>query len=406
MVRSFCHLHPEKILSSLVQWEAYFEHILQCFSTTRRRVIIINRYRIMIMILLILFNMSIHVQSLSLFGGTLSCSYSAACVGFLHHRQINVCQRNSLSFRIPRQISSGLKKFTSSEVMSSPSDVEMPEESQGIDLSDHPDLYRVRISRRTGIEWGTDLSFAFVYVRQLEPAGSAELTGKIQKGDQICELRPVADDNKISKPINLIGASFDNGAYDAFASIIYLILPCSSNLVVKCVILSLSCIYIRCIKFIVMAAFALLDKSVSDVDLVFFRGTKEELIKACKGDTSSDPSDEICITVNIKSSGSDNARQQIIKAKKGDNVRKVLTDNGINVYQSLTRWTNCKGKQLCGTCIVNIADGSQYTNRKSMDEGSTLRENPESYRLSCVTFAYGDITVDTFPPVNAAQWTR
>jgi len=155
-----------------------------------------------------------------------------------------------------------------------------------------------------------------------------------------------------------------------------------------------------------MTSFALLDKSVSDVDLVFFRGTKEELIKACKGDTGSDSSDEIRITVNVKSSGNDNVRQQIIKAKKGDNIRKVLTDNGINVYQSLTRWTNCKGKQLCGTCIVNIADGSQYTNRKSMDEGSTLRENPESYRLSCVTFAYGDITVDTFPPVNAAQWTR
>jgi hypothetical protein len=46
------------------------------------------------------------------------------------------------------------------------------------------------------------------------------------------------------------------------------------------------------------------------------------------------------------------------------------------------------------------------TNRKSMDEGSTLRENPDSYRLSCVTFAYGDVTVETFPPINPAQWTR
>jgi hypothetical protein len=41
-----------------------------------------------------------------------------------------------------------------------------------------------------------------------------------------------------------------------------------------------------------------------------------------------------------------------------------------------------------------------------MDEASTLRENPDSYRLSCVTFAYGDVTVETFPPINAAQWTR
>ncbi|KAK1741818.1 hypothetical protein QTG54_007391 [Skeletonema marinoi] len=65
-----------------------------------------------------------------------------------------------------------------------------------------------------------------------------------------------------------------------------------------------------------------------------------------------------------------------------------------------------QGKQLCGTCIVNIVDGAGNTNRKSLDEGSTLRENPESYRLSCVSFAYGDITVETFPPIEAAQWTR
>jgi ferredoxin len=78
----------------------------------------------------------------------------------------------------------------------------------------------------------------------------------------------------------------------------------------------------------------------------------------------------------------------------------------VNVYQSVTRWTNCKGKQLCGTCIVNVSDGASNTNRKSMDEASTLRENPDSYRLSCVTFAYGDVTVETFPPISAAQWTR
>ena len=61
---------------------------------------------------------------------------------------------------------------------------------KGIDLNENPALYRVWISRRTGIEWGTDLLFAFVYVRELEPGGAADLTGKVQKGDQICVLRP------------------------------------------------------------------------------------------------------------------------------------------------------------------------------------------------------------------------
>lgn len=157
-----------------------------------------------------------------------------------------------------------------------------------------------------------------------------------------------------------------------------------------------------------MSSFAQLDKRISEVDLVFFRGTKEELIKACKGETATGEDDEeIILTVNEREKNSGTVtNRKIIKAKKGVNVRQVLIDNGINVYQSLTRWTNCKGKQLCGTCIVNVSNGAQNTNRKSIDEISTLRENPESYRLSCITFAYGDVTVETFPPVNAAQWTR
>jgi len=97
---------------------------------------------------------------------------------------------------------------------------------------------------------------------------------------------------------------------------------------------------------------------------------------------------------------------QTITTTPGADVRQVLTDHGINVYQSFTRWTNCKGKQLCGTCIVNLTEGGVYTNRKRMDESSTLRENQDTYRLSCVTFVYGDVTVETFPPVKPTQWTR
>lgn len=95
---------------------------------------------------------------------------------------------------------------------------------KGIDLNEHPALYRVRISRRTGIEWGTDLSFAFVYVRELEPGGAADLTGKVKKGDQICELRPVRaldnTDDVLRAPTNLIGATFDTGR--CFTSLLFL----------------------------------------------------------------------------------------------------------------------------------------------------------------------------------------
>jgi ferredoxin len=158
-----------------------------------------------------------------------------------------------------------------------------------------------------------------------------------------------------------------------------------------------------------MNAFATLGNSVREVDLVFFHGSKEELIKACKessGEDTTGDADNITITVIERGNPKSSTEPVQIRAKKGVNLRQVLTDNGINVYQSVTRWTNCKGKQLCGTCIVDIKEGAFNTNRKSMDEESTLRENPEGYRLSCITFAYGDVTVETFPPVSASQWTR
>jgi ferredoxin len=238
-----------------------------------------------------------------------------------------------------------------------------------IDVSVDGRLYRVRISRAPGIDWGTDLSFSFVYVRDMEPAGQASLLGMINKDDQLCEMTPVTtkpkDDAANAKPINLLGASFD----------------------------------------FVMTSFASLDRTVSEMDLVFFRGNKQELKALCNGEAVKSEVETVTITV-IQNKGSPQEELKRLQAPVGVNVRQYLVDNGINVYQSLTRWTNCKGKQLCGTCIVNVADGIPNTNWKSMDEASTLRSNPDSYRLSCVTFAHGDITVETFPPVNADQWTR
>jgi ferredoxin len=195
------------------------------------------------------------------------------------------------------------------------------------------------------------------------------MSGLIKIGDQLCELMvPSSDNISPDEPMNLIGAPFDY----------------------------------------VMSQFANLDRTVTEIDLVFFRGTKKELKDLCAngaGNSNSTDVDTITVTV-IENKGASNQNIKILKAPVGVNIRELLVDNKINVYQSITRWTNCKGKQLCGTCIVNVTQGSMNTNRKSMDEESTLRENPDSYRLSCVSFAYGDVTVETFPPINAAQWTR
>lgn len=87
-------------------------------------------------------------------------------------------------------------------------------------------------------------------------------------------------------------------------------------------------------------------------------------------------------------------------------MRQLLVGNGINVYRSITRWTNCNGKQRCGTCIVDVKEGLESCSRRALDEESVLRENPDSHRLSCVTSVYGDVTVEVQGAVGAAQWTR
>lgn len=76
------------------------------------------------------------------------------------------------------------------------------------------------------------------------------------------------------------------------------------------------------------------------------------------------------------------------------------------MYRSLTRWTNCNGKQRCGTCIVDVVEGLDQCSRRSLDEEMVLRENPETYRLACITSVYGNVTVKVQSPVGAAQWTR
>lgn len=287
------------------------------------------------------------------------CSSLTECFSGVHAPMRHSHASNKLHHRFGTPLA---LRTQSSLQMSS---VEDENGEEPIDISVDSRLRRVRLSRATGIEWGTDLSFSFVYVRDLEPSGAASLSDQVEIGDQICELRSVADNGEIGEPFNLIGAGFD----------------------------------------IVMNSFATLDRSIRDVDIVFFRGSKEELKDLCNGGASTGEKEDITITV-VQNKGASDENTRTIQAKAGCNVRQVLTDNGINVYQSVTRWTNCKGKQLCGTCIVNITEGGGSTNRKSLDESSTLRENPDSYRLSCVTFAYGDITVETFPPIEAAQWTR
>lgn len=195
----------------------------------------------------------------------------------------------------------------------------------------------------TGIEWGSDLSFVGVYVRALERGGAAERSGQIKPGDQLVAINGT----------QVFDVSFDQ-------------------------------------------VMALLGREAPSIKLEFFAGTREELLLAA-GIATVDSSDEVTITVR------DGLRIVAeLQVRRGANLRDALVAAGLDVYRGTTKWTNCNGRQLCGTCIVDVEQGGQFTNRKSNDEDGTLsiQQCPRSARLSCVTFVYGDVTIALQPVIG------
>lgn len=207
-------------------------------------------------------------------------------------------------------------------------------------------IYSVTIDRRTGIDFGCDLSLCWPYVLALVPGGAAELCGEIAIGDQLLGVGST----------NLVGAEMS-------------------------------------------AVTEVMSKAEGEsMRLTLFRGGREELQQSV-GYEGLPPT----VSIRVVRDGQPDLA---FTAPTGCNLRDELTERKVNVYRSLTRWTNCNGKQLCGTCIVDVRDGGERCSRKSLDEASTLRENPGSYRLACITQVYGDVEVRVLPEIGAAQWTR
>lgn len=112
-----------------------------------------------------------------------------------------------------------------------------------------------------------------------------------------------------------------------------------------------------------------LKKQPSRFNYTFFRGKKDQLIGGPVIEAS-----DVVVSVRVVQAGKpDRVLQcpgvvfftylsEFVKLctyyyliAGGMNLRQLLVGNGINVYRSITRWTNCNGKQRCGTCIVDVS---------------------------------------------------
>jgi ferredoxin len=99
-----------------------------------------------------------------------------------------------------------------------------------------------------------------------------------------------------------------------------------------------------------------------------------------------------------------------IDVPAGSNLRQEARKAGVDVYSGLTRWVNCRGLGLCGTCRVLVKKGMENLSPKTFVEKANLKAHPitmlatigheDQMRLSCQVQVNGDCTIETHPVFN------
>lgn len=90
------------------------------------------------------------------------------------------------------------------------------------------------------------------------------------------------------------------------------------------------------------------------------------------------------------------AQGKTIECASGANLRQVLLQNQIDVYNGKAAVVNCRGLGTCGTCAVRV-EGE--VSEPGWQEKARLALPPHSgndRRLSCQTQVLGDVRVTKF----------
>lgn len=86
-----------------------------------------------------------------------------------------------------------------------------------------------------------------------------------------------------------------------------------------------------------------------------------------------------------------------VVAADGANLRYKAMENDIDIYTLVGKMMNCGGYGQCGTCVVEIVEGSENLSPRTSVEESKLRKRPDNCRLACQTMVNGPVTVKTKP---------
>jgi ferredoxin len=95
-----------------------------------------------------------------------------------------------------------------------------------------------------------------------------------------------------------------------------------------------------------------------------------------------------------------------IEVPEGANLRQELMKAGIEVYNGLDKYLNCRGNGLCGTCRILVKKGGENLSPKKGLERFKLATmlsaigHEDEMRLSCRVQVKGECTIETRPAMN------
>ncbi|MBD0337082.1 MAG: (2Fe-2S)-binding protein [Cyanobacteria bacterium Co-bin13] len=91
------------------------------------------------------------------------------------------------------------------------------------------------------------------------------------------------------------------------------------------------------------------------------------------------------------------AQGKTFDCKPGANLRQVLLQNGINLYNGQSHLINCRGIGTCGTCAVEIEGLISAANWRDLTRRSLPPHDCDrTLRLACQTQVLGDVRVTKY----------
>ena len=91
------------------------------------------------------------------------------------------------------------------------------------------------------------------------------------------------------------------------------------------------------------------------------------------------------------------AQGKTIECDRGANLRKVLLDNDVELYNGPAKAFNCHGLGTCGTCTVEVeGEVSEMQGREKARLSLPPHSPTKNRRLACQTKVLGDVKVKKY----------